>query len=305
MSWDRLGGRTAGLLLPTRDRAMAGDWDAGPLLDIAQRAEAFGFDSVWAGDSITARPRLEPLTLLAAVAARTHDVVVGTAALTAALRPSLPTAAAVATLDRVAAGRLVLGLGAGFPYPETEAEFAAVGVPFVGRMRRLEATVDVWRKAWRGETAEGFPAPAAAGSPPLWLAGAGEGALRLAARAFDGWLPYLPDPAAYREASCRIEDLALGAGRDPGDVARALYVTVLVDGAADELDQWCRGYYGIDADVLSSFQAVVTGSVAVCVEKLAGFASVGLDHLVVRIGSVAFDQQLDATAEIVRQWRAL
>jgi len=305
MSGDRFAGRTAGLLLPSRERAIAGEWDTGPLLDLAQRAEALGLDSVWTGDSLTARPRLEPLTLLAAVAARTHDVVVGTAALTAALRPPLPTAAAVATLDRVAEGRLVLGLGAGFPSPETEAEFAAVGVPFAGRMGRLGATVDAWRTAWRGEVAEGFPAPTAAGRPPLWLAGAGEGALRLAARAFDGWLPYLPDPAAYRAASCRLDDLALGAGRDPGDVTRALYVTVLVDGAADELDHWCRGYYGIGADVLASFQAVVTGSLATCVERLSGFASVGVEHLVVRIGSLAFDRHLDATAEIARRWRAL
>jgi len=59
-----------GLLIPTREAVMSGRQETGPLLTMAERAEARGFDSVWIGDSITARPRHEPLTLLAAVAAQ-------------------------------------------------------------------------------------------------------------------------------------------------------------------------------------------------------------------------------------------
>jgi alkanesulfonate monooxygenase SsuD/methylene tetrahydromethanopterin reductase-like flavin-dependent oxidoreductase (luciferase family) len=53
-----------GYLLPTRERIMAGQPQAAPLLELAERAERLGFDSVWAGDSLLARPRHEPLTLL-------------------------------------------------------------------------------------------------------------------------------------------------------------------------------------------------------------------------------------------------
>ena len=60
-----------GVLIPTREAIMSGRPEAGPLLTMAERAEGAGFDSVWIGDSITARPRHEPLTLLAAGAART------------------------------------------------------------------------------------------------------------------------------------------------------------------------------------------------------------------------------------------
>ena len=75
-----------GYLLPTRERVMAGQPHAAPLLELAERAERLGFDSVWAGDSLLARPRHEPLTLLAAVASRVHRVDIGTAVLLPALR---------------------------------------------------------------------------------------------------------------------------------------------------------------------------------------------------------------------------
>ena len=60
-----------GYLLPTREAVMQGRPEASPLLEFAERAESLGFDSVWVGDSLLSRPRHDPLTLLAAVAART------------------------------------------------------------------------------------------------------------------------------------------------------------------------------------------------------------------------------------------
>src|SRR5207248_11404201 len=60
-----------GYLLPTRERVMESRPEAASLLALAERAEALGYDSIWVGDSIVARPRHEPLTLLSAVAART------------------------------------------------------------------------------------------------------------------------------------------------------------------------------------------------------------------------------------------
>src|SRR5262249_55642066 len=71
----------------TRERVMAGQPQAAPLLELAERAERLGFDSVWAGDSLRARPRHEPVTRLAAVASRVRRVDIGTAVL---LLPRLP-----------------------------------------------------------------------------------------------------------------------------------------------------------------------------------------------------------------------
>lgn len=66
-----------GYVLPTREYIMTGRPEAGPLLDLAARAEALGFDSVWVGDSIIARPRHEALTLLAAIAVRAPTITIG------------------------------------------------------------------------------------------------------------------------------------------------------------------------------------------------------------------------------------
>src|SRR5438045_219792 len=68
-----------GYLLPTREAVMEGRPEAEPLLALGERAETLGYDSVWVGDSLLARPRHEPITLLAGVAGRTKHVKLGTA----------------------------------------------------------------------------------------------------------------------------------------------------------------------------------------------------------------------------------
>ena len=75
-----------GYLLPTREQVMAGRPEIAPLLELTQRAESVGLDSVWVGDSLLAKPRHEPLTLLAAIAGRTQTLKLGTAVLLAVLR---------------------------------------------------------------------------------------------------------------------------------------------------------------------------------------------------------------------------
>ena len=101
-----------GFLLPTREIVMAQEQpDFRQIVDLAERADALGFDSVWVGDSVLARPRLEALTTLAAVAARTQRVKLGTAVFLSALRNPVVLANEAANLDLLSQGRLILGLG--------------------------------------------------------------------------------------------------------------------------------------------------------------------------------------------------
>src|SRR5437868_3743860 len=100
-----------GYLLPTRELVMQGRPEAALLLALAERAEGLGYDSIWVGDSILARPRHEPLTLLSAVAARTRKAELGTAVLLPALRNPVVLAHGIATLDQISEGRFILGVG--------------------------------------------------------------------------------------------------------------------------------------------------------------------------------------------------
>ncbi len=75
-----------GYLLPTRERIVAGVHETGPILALADRAEALGLDAVWIGDSLLAKPRHEPLALIAAIAGRTTKIRMGTAGLLPMLR---------------------------------------------------------------------------------------------------------------------------------------------------------------------------------------------------------------------------
>src|SRR5438046_3454473 len=134
-----------GVRLPTREAVMSGRPETGSMLAMAERAEATGFDSVLIGDSLIARPRHEPLTLLAAVAARTKRVRLGTAVLLPALRNPVVLAHVVATLDRVAEGRVILGVGIAADAPAIRKEFAAAGVPWDRRVGRLLETLEIRR----------------------------------------------------------------------------------------------------------------------------------------------------------------
>ena len=263
---------------------MTGQHDARGLVEFAKTAEQAGFDSVWVGDSLLARTRAEPLSILAAVAAVTDRAALGTAALIAPLRLPLLTAAQAATVDQLSGGRLILGLGSGAPLPESRREFDAVGMPFAGRGARLDKAVTLWRETWngQGEFADALPA-ARPGGPSVWLAGGDTTkVIQRVSATYDGWLPYLPDVNAYARAWDRIRAQAVR------EVTPALYATVNLNGACadDELDQYLRAYYGLPLDVMRHVQAIRGGSVDECLDWLARYVDAGARHLILRIGSL-------------------
>jgi alkanesulfonate monooxygenase SsuD/methylene tetrahydromethanopterin reductase-like flavin-dependent oxidoreductase (luciferase family) len=121
------------------------------LLDLAERAEASGqFDSVWVGDSLFAKPRLDALTLLAAIAGRTKRLRLGPACLASfPLRNPLVFAYEWASLDQISGGRTALIVCAGGGSAgDWEAEARALGVPVKERQRRLEEHVAILRRLW-------------------------------------------------------------------------------------------------------------------------------------------------------------
>ena len=197
-----------GYLLPTREQIMEGRPETGSLLALAARAEALGYDLVWVGDSVLARPRHDPLTLLAGVAGRVPRVALGTAVLLPALRNPVLLAHQVATLDQVSEGRFILGVGIARDVPNIRAEFAACGVPFEKRVGRMMEGLRLCRALWTGETVdwEGrwpvsggvlAPVPHRPGGPPIWIGGNAPASLERVGKWFDGWFPNAPDAAEF------------------------------------------------------------------------------------------------------------
>jgi alkanesulfonate monooxygenase SsuD/methylene tetrahydromethanopterin reductase-like flavin-dependent oxidoreductase (luciferase family) len=309
-----------GYLVPTRDAIVTGDPAAGPLLDLGERAERLGFDALWVGDGPLARPRHDALLMLSALAARTERVRLGTAVLLGALRPALLLAQAVATLDSISGGRVVLGLGAGFPFPETERQFEAVGVPFAGRIGRLTETVQALRALWRCAGSpidfEGRhialhevalqPPPHRLGGPPIWLAGSGEAAELRVGRIADGWLPYPPTPELYAESWERVRASAAEAARTEPPVP-GLYATVCIDDSSAQAQERLRHsierYYEQPLELIAAIQALHAGTAESIAEWLAAYVRAGARHVVLRIADEQPERGLEAAAAAIQMVR--
>src|SRR2546423_9143132 len=119
-----------GILIPTRGAAMrsARRPSVEECWAMARDADGAGFDAVWVGDSVVAKPRLEAMTTLAYLAAITTQVRLGTAVLLPALRQPVVLAQQIANVDQISRGRLALGLGVGWSLPSAALEWAACGM---------------------------------------------------------------------------------------------------------------------------------------------------------------------------------
>ena len=300
-----------GVLLPTREAIMSGRPETAPLLTMAERAEAAGFDSVWIGDSITARPRHEPLTLLAAVAARTRRVRLGTGVLLPALRQPVVLAHVVGTLDRISEGRVILGVGIATDGPAIRKEFAAVGVPFERRVGRVLETIEICRALWSRdhvsfsgkhftiEDATVEPKTQRPEGPPIWMGGSGPTALRLAAR-FDAWFPTGPSVEFFAEHFPAVQAAARAAGRAADAVTGAAYVTLALDpspaAAEQRLHQFLENYYSAPARVILARQACYAGPLDGCVEWLQRWIDAGARHINLRFAGGDQLAQVDEAA---------
>ncbi len=308
---------SVGYLVPTREAVMSGRPEATPLIALAERAERLGYHSVWAGDSLVARPRHEPLTLLTAIAARTDTVMLGTAVLLPVLRHPVVMAHQVATLDRIAEGRLVLGVGIGADAPQIRHEFATAGVGFDRRVGRFVDHLDLCRKLWSGEgvTHHGDfysvdditigPSPHTPGGPPLWVAASTPAGQRRVGRRYDGWLPIGPS-LGYADGLATVRSAASDAGRPSESIVASAYLTISLDDdpdAADRnLDEFLASYYPVPPRVMRSLQATFAGRPSDLADWVQTFVDSGARHLILRFAG-HHEQHLEACRDsLARFW---
>jgi probable F420-dependent oxidoreductase len=212
-----------GAVLPGED---PGD-DPRAVARLAQRAEALGFDAVWLPDHpLPPGPYgpiagggsyggvFEALTLLAHIAALTSRITLGTSVLILPLREPVLLAKQVATLERLAPGRVVLGVGAGWQRDE----FAALGVPFGERGARTDDALHLIERLHSTDDDRGVFAPRPTARVPIMVGGVSDAALRRAARAGDLWQAVGLSPDEFVTRRAVLESLAGPRRVSPGAV---------------------------------------------------------------------------------------
>jgi probable F420-dependent oxidoreductase len=263
-------------------------------LEMARAIEALGYDSLWCGDHISFHGQYyEALTLLAAYAAVTTRVKLGTGVYLLALRPAALAAKQTATIDQFSGGRLIFGVGVGGENPK---EFEVVGIPHAERGARVSEAIDAVRALWRDTPAtfrgrftsfEGVsldPKPVQAPGPPIWIGGRSDAALARAGRQGDGWISYVVQPARYAQSLAKIRAAAGEAGRslDGFTPAHLAFVTLGRDHEAARAT-WVRilsRRYNQDFGPLAERYGIV-GNPAQVVEQLSAFVEAGCRYVTI------------------------
>ena len=312
--------RSFGLILANR-AVVLGALKARDLLDIAVDAERSGvFDAVWVGDSLLAKPRLESVTLLSALAGVTERVrlAVGCMA-TFVHRHPVMLAQQWASLDVLSEGRALLAVCLGGPdnaNAAQAAEHAVMGIASGERVERLEEGMAILRALFGGKGASHAgrfyrfdnvtleprpvqqPCPIWIASNPTGLtwkggASASEAAvdrgLRRVARHADGWMTNKLSPSEFAHQFARIQAMAREEGRDPAALGSALYHNVNVNedraAALAESKAFLDAYYTAKFTPQFVEQWTVAGGPKECAEQLRAYFAAGLGHMALRLAS--------------------
>jgi alkanesulfonate monooxygenase SsuD/methylene tetrahydromethanopterin reductase-like flavin-dependent oxidoreductase (luciferase family) len=240
---------------------------AGRTLDrfgnFARQVEAKGFTGLWVTDSFgRGRPTLDPIVLMSVIAAVTRRVEIGTCVLQVPVRHPVELAHRIAGLHAMTGQRLQLGLGSG----STKADFDLVGADYEQRFKMLMNSLDIMRKAWRGE-----PLPGGALTP--WPGTEGGPAVMLGAWRNKRWIVYAAEECAGWIASglySQPEELAAGMKiyRDAGG-KRAVLANVILDltGGGEGMPLGGRA------------TVMLTGGEAAALDQLKRIRDVGFDDI--------------------------
>ena len=316
-----------GFTLPNR-AVILGAFQASALVRLTQWAEESGaFDTVWVGDSLLAKPRLESLVLLGGLATATSRIrlAVGCLATFVHRHPAL-LAQQWASLDVLSNGRAWLAVCLGGPDEQSAAqalEHAVMGVKASERVARLEEGIEILRRLWSSASAsyegrfycfEGVNVvPKPVQNPcPIWIAsnptgltwrdGASapgpvvERSLRRVARYADGWMTNKVSPDQFRGLWARVTEMAVEEGRDPAALGSALYHNINVNedrqAALEESKTFLDTYYTSKFSPGFVEGWTVAGSPRQCIDELRAYFDAGLDHVTLRLTSWDQDGQL-------------
>jgi probable F420-dependent oxidoreductase len=235
--------------------------------------EELGYDSIWLSDSATLGGPA-PLVTLAAVAARTRRLKLGTNVLIAPARNPVLLAKELATVDALSEGRLLPAFGLGI---DTEPEAGAMGVARSERAARTAEAIEIVRLLWGGgpvtyrgrfATLEGVtlsPAPIRPGLD-IWLGGSSPAALRRTGRLADGWIGSFVSPGELEACVHGISEAAADAGRE---IDEDHYGTTLFAAPSlDELPSRARSLLSLRPDLaVDDHVAIGTSALRALIER--------------------------------------
>lgn len=308
-----------GILLPTRGLVIGDSRpdSADVVIELARRTEAAGLDSVWVGDSLTAKPRLEPLAVLGALATQTQRVRLGTAVLLAALRHPVLLAQTLATVDLLSRGRLVIGAGVGGAFNEDQKrEWRSAGLSPKQRAGRLEEIVQIVQQLGSGEPVtfsgkhfelDGIriaPSHTQKEGIPILLAShwraQQEAQMFRAARLGDGLISISDTPEEYSQLVQSVRAIHSELGRDPANFEAVFYMTVNLNPSRPEAEteatKWLTRYYGSN---IWGTRWGPFGEPEKVQERMTEYVEAGAQTLVVRFASFEPHRQLETFLEQV------
>ncbi len=215
---------TFGVALPFYEHQL----DYTDVVAFAATVQTAGFDGLWIGDHLVVGPPphhphtwYDAPTLLAGLAATVPNLTLGTDVLIVPYRNPVAAAKALATLDIVSGGRLIVGVGVG----GDQAEYEALQVDYRRRGAITDEYLAVWKAVWadgpidfvgehyRLTTQSLGPKPVQRPHPPIWVGGSSPAAIRRAATIGDGWQPLTLTPEEYRTCAAELSQLAEKANR--------------------------------------------------------------------------------------------
>jgi len=239
----------------------------GDIAEIARATEAAGFESLWIPEHpvipaamktvfpFTPDGKLpehygrwaDPFVGLAAAAAVTKRIKLGTGICLVPERETLITAKLVASLDLLSGGRFLFGIGAGWLREETE----VMGAKFGSRWKRTREAIEAMRALWshgtasyagevvRFESVRCEPRPVQRPGPPVILGAHGPKALERVARTYDGWMPLVRTPEELKPQVVELRELLKERSRPETSVQISPIVDPKESGpSADELKRW-------------------------------------------------------------------
>ena len=258
------------------------------LIEFSQQAEQLGFHSGWVSDHVAwphdigsqypysddgsfappaDMPWLDPIGTMFFVAACTETLKLGPTVMILGYRPPVLTAKAIASLDHLSGGRVILGVGVGW----MREEFAVLGMPYDHRGKRADEQLELFqaffteaRPSYSGAFYDvpevGFEPKPVNGSVPIWVGGDSEAAFRRIARFGDGLHAAFQPRETVQASWGRVREVVAEAGRDPASVRLSVRLYLDPEGSMPAAKS-------------------IAGSNAEMVDTIGRWAAIGVDHI--------------------------